>query len=178
MKTRRLLLLVVCLALPASAAAQSKSSSGSIHGHFFLYGAPAEPPGAGLDLSGVPRTSSTSLVHLGGGGEAAVGSGFGVGTDFGGIIHAAAGRTVETIALDAFYHARGQHPTRLDPYLAGGISGFFYDRQQRTGGLCAAAGVNYWLAPRRGYNVGLGVEIRQNLDPALTEVRVSVRLWQ
>jgi len=160
-------ILIAGVAWSTPAAAQSSTpSAGPVHGQFLFYAA----SGTG--------SSTSSLVHLGGGGEAAIRAGFGIGTEFGGIVLSGAARPIGTLAVNVSWHVRGQHPRFLDPYVSAGLGAYVKTPDGTHAGPTAAAGLTYWFGTHRGYQLGAGVELRQNRGLAFRELRFSIRLWQ
>jgi len=176
MTLRLLAALILGVWTSTPATAQPAADADGTHGQFFFFGAPARPPASDTSfLQPAPNAAVRTLVHLGGGGEAAIGR-FGLATEFGGILHTARG-TVGTISVYGAYHARGPHPLHADPFLSAGYSGLFAE-SQHANGIAASAGVNWWFAAHRGYHPGVGVEYKLSAGAAYRELRVSVRLWQ
>jgi len=173
---RTLALLISGVWMSTPAAAQQAGADHGTHGQFFFFVASARPPADERRfLEPAPNAASGTLVHLGGGGEAAIGR-FGIATEFGGIPHTSRG-TVTTLSAYGTYHFRNQHPPHADPFVTAGYSGLFAESKQHANGAGASAGVNWWFGPHRGYHPGVGVEYKV-AGADYREVRVSVRLWQ
>jgi len=170
----RLLLLIGLAVAAAGLAVPAEAQTTKIRGHFFFYIAPGQPASRDSSFLGRPQLkTNTPLVHFGGGGEGLVTNRFGVGTDFGGIPHATNAGSLDVLSVNGFYHAiGGDH--RVDPFLTAGVSGYFYDPNQKTARPNAGAGLNMHL----GHTVGLTVEVRQSFGSALREVRVGLAVWQ
>jgi hypothetical protein len=174
---RAVALLILGTWISTPAAAQPAPAGDGIHGQFFFFAAPARPPAdVGSFLQLAPNAARGTLVHLGGGGEAAIGH-FGVATEFGGIPHTSRG-TVTTLSAYGTYHVLSQHPLHADPFFTAGYSGLFADGKQHANGVAASAGINWWFAAHRGYHPGVGVEYKLGAGADYREIRVSVRLWQ
>ncbi len=159
------------------AAAQPAAPNHGDHGNFFFFVAAARPTASDTSfLQLTPNAAIGTLVHLGGGGEAAIGR-FGIATEFGGIPHTSRG-TVTSLSVYGAYHFRNQHPLHADPFVTAGYSGLFASSKQHAHGVAASAGVNWWFAAHHNYHPGLGVELRQSAGASYRELRVNVRLWQ
>ncbi|PWT81936.1 MAG: hypothetical protein C5B57_09550 [Blastocatellia bacterium] len=155
------------------------------HGHFFFFIAPATATSATRDV--VPRVgvpTHTTLVHAGGGGEGALGTRWGAGTDLGGLARARGKDTVASLSVNGFYHPLGQHRGHVDPYGVFGYGLLLGDSgRQALGAPHVGSGLTYWLPERRGYEFGLKLEFRsafrggpENLR--YREVRIGVGLWR
>lgn len=166
MKSAISLTLLACLLAGNPLAAQD-------HGHFFVFAAPANATSDSPD---------TTLFHVGGGGEGALGHVWGLGADFGGMAHTSGAGVVTTISANGFYHPLGQHHRRLDPYFIGGYGWFRAHGGGHTLGLPnVGGGVNYWLPEH--HNLGLKLEFRTGVPSgqenlSYREVRMGVTIWQ
>jgi hypothetical protein len=174
------LTLLVCLlgGAPSASAAEE-------HGHFFFFVAPG---GATSDARAVlPRAqvpANATLVHVGGGGEGALGNAWGIGTDVGGLARTRGVSAVTAISVNSVFHLLGQHHPSVDPYLTTGYGWLLGGRADPALGLPnLGGGMNYWLAEHHRYNLGFKLEYRGYLrvgqdSVTYREVRVGVTLWQ
>jgi hypothetical protein len=148
-----LLLMGYLLASACPAAAED-------HGQFFFFMAPGIATSATravVTRVGVP--THVTLIHVGGGGEAALGTVWGAGTDMGGLARTPGAGTVASLSVDGFYHPLGQHQRHVDPY---GVFGYGWlqgdSGQQALGAPHFGCGLTYWLPERRGYKLGFKLE--------------------
>ena len=164
--------------------AESAAGTGE-HGHFFLFAAPGTAtPEASAAITGVRTPANTTLVHVGGGGEATLTRVWGIGTDFGGLTPTRGAGTIASISVSAFVHPLPHDRLRLDPYLTLGYNWFVRDAtRQRLGAASAGGGLNYWITPPAQSRLGVKVEFRDYMRPGqdrlrFSEVRVGVCLSQ
>jgi hypothetical protein len=156
MRTRMILLFwLTAIWMAKTAAAQSASEE---HGNFFLF------------------VAGTPTVQIGGGGEAALSHRIGIASELGASRSQYPHRPMTMAGVDVSYHFAGHHPVHVDPYVAGGLGGYFSD-QNRHASTNFQAGLNYWFASHRNYNVGTGIEFRQRRD-GVREARITIKLWQ
>jgi len=157
MRTRMTLLFwLTATGMAAPAAAQAASEH---HGNFFLFAA------------------RTPTVQVGGGGEAALSHRIGIASELGASRSQYPRRLMTMAAVGVSYHFDGHHPAHVDPYVGGGLAGYFSDQGNRHASTSLQAGLNYWFAPRRNYNLGTGIEFRQRRD-GVREARITIKLWQ
>jgi hypothetical protein len=174
---------VIGLALSLCLRAGAVSAAGE-HGHFFVFAAPgAATSETRAVITGIQNPAGTTLVHVGGGGEAALGV-WGIGTDLGGLTRTRGAGTVTNISLNAFFHPFGQRQQRLDPYAGLGSSWFVRDSSHHAlNAANVAGGLNYWLRGSQAFRLGLKLEVRGYLRGGrerlrYQEVRVGVCLSQ
>jgi hypothetical protein len=96
-------------------------------------------------------TDNPSFEHVGGGGEALLFKGLGVGGELGAL--GRPGEGVGAFSIGPSYHFRRTlHQSKIDPFVEGGYTGTF-DGDVPTGAdklLNLAGGINYWLLRRMG----------------------------
>jgi hypothetical protein len=181
MMARRTIWLILIGYLLASAGPADADDDG----HFFFFIAPGTASSATRDV--VPRIgvpTHTTLVHAGGGGEAALGTRWGAGTDLGGLARTPGKDTVASLSVNGFYHPLGQHRGHIDAYGVFGYGWLLGNRgHQALGAPHVGSGVTYWLPERQGYELGLKLEFRsafrggpENLR--YQELRIGVGLWR
>ncbi|MGE5644332.1 MAG: hypothetical protein ACM336_00935 [Acidobacteriota bacterium] len=111
-------------------------------------------PGA---LTAGGRTPFT--LHLGGGGEFAIGKGISGGIEGGaiGLVHHYKDTVQGTASANAYYHFFHSSDARLDPFVTGGYSIFFRRGTQSLGNF--GGGLNYWIWK----TVAVRVEVRDHV---------------
>jgi hypothetical protein len=173
-----LLTLLTCLLVSAPLAAQD-------HGHFFFFVAPGDATSDSRAVAApIQVPTNATLVHVGGGGEGALGNAWGVGADFGGLARTRGVGVVTIISVDGFYHPLGQHHQRLDPYFMVGYGWFRGEGGGQTLSLPnLGGGLNYWLMDHHRYNLGFKLEFRSYVRGGqetvnYREARMGVTLWQ
>lgn len=108
---------------------------------------------------GVTSGSSTTFVNFGGGGEAFIKGGLGVGGEVGGYTPAQSfDEGFGILSVNAGYHVlKASKSGKIVPFASGGYSLFF--RSGTANGINFGGGVNYWFKDR----LGLRVEIRDHV---------------
>jgi hypothetical protein len=147
---RRLTFALWVLALtPALAFAQNAESR---RGQGYIFVAPG-----GTTTSG----STTGTLHLGGGGEAFVYKGLGIGAEIGYIAPMQSFKSgLGLLSVNGSYHFNSSDKTKkVVPFISGGYSLLF--RSGVANGFNVGGGVNWWMRDR----VGLRLEARDHIFP-------------
>ena len=151
------LIVLLLLAMPGLAAAQTSTSAG--HGYVFF--APGGATGRGF---------TTSTLNLGGGGEAFVAENFAVGSEIGALWPTENfGAALGLFSVNGAYHfGRSAEGRKAVPFVTGGYSLLF--REETSNLYNLGAGVDYWFREK----LGLRLEFRDHIwNPGTT-----VHLWQ
>ncbi len=144
MKKLALLLCVAFLA-PALVRGQEAQSKSVGHGYAFF------APGAGTTFS--CRSCTFGTLHLGGGGEATLYKGLGIGAEAGYLVPMRdTSSGIGLASLNGVYIFRRKGQARLEPFITGGGTVGF------TGGGAFAGinfggGVQYWMRKRIGLRI-------------------------
>lgn len=151
---RQAILLVSLLLLSLHVPARAQRS----HGYFFV------GPGASSNHG------ATSTIHIGGGGEAVLGKGIGIGAELGAL--GPTGDFAElfgVFSVNGSYHfVHGGDGGKFDPFATGGYTLFF--RSGSANLFNVGGGVNYWLHEK----IGLRLEFR---DQIRTPGRGTLHYW-
>jgi hypothetical protein len=91
------------------------------------------------------------LIHMGGGGEFAIGKGVAVGVELGAIgpKRHYTDNVMGLASANGYYHFRHSRDIRLDPFLGGGYSLTFRHGTANLGNL--GGGLNYWFTSTLGF---------------------------
>jgi len=158
---RRLCLVLLVIAIvPAFALAQEAKREHKGQGYVFV--APGGTAGCG--------GSTVALLHFGGGGEALLYKGLGVGAELGFLAPMQyLGDGIGILSVNGSYHFLNASATRkMIPFVTGGYSLAF--RSGAANGVNLGGGINYWLGER----LGLRVEFRTHS----TAGNFSCQMWQ
>ena len=138
MKTK---LLLISLGFAAMAAAQTS--------HGYVYVAPGALTSGGYNQA---------TLHAGGGGEAIIAKGIGVGAEVGYLGPTAyMGEGFGVFSANGYYHFIHRKDSKLDPFVTGGYTLFFRSGTANLANF--GGGVNYWFSR----HVGLRAEFRDHL---------------
>jgi hypothetical protein len=107
------------------------------------------------------RTSSGVTgfdIHMGGGGELALGKGVSAGIELGavGLRRDYTNSVQGVVSANGYYHFQSSHSARWDPFVTGGYSLFFRRGASNLGNF--GGGVNYWFAN----HVAVRLELRDH----------------
>jgi hypothetical protein len=95
---------------------------------------------------GLTSSGTTAFdIHMGGGGELAIGKGFSAGIEAGavGLRHDYTHSVQGVVSANGYYHFRPARDVRWDPFVTGGYSLFFRRGASNLGNF--GGGVNYWF---------------------------------
>jgi len=146
------LALLLCVAFLAPALVRGQESLSKSFGHGYAFFA----PGAATTFS--CRSCTFGTLHVGGGGEAILYKGLGIGAELGYLVPMEEmSQGFGLVSLNGVYVFRRGGKARVEPFLTGGgtvvISGGAY------GGINFGGGVHYWMRKR----VGLRIEFRDHV---------------
>ncbi len=146
---RTVVLGFILILIPAAARAQSSEGTKA---QASVFCAPGALTGGG---------ATTSTVHFGGGGEALVYKGLGVGAEIGYLTPwDSFGDGIGIFSANGSYNFFPRHgEKKLVPFVTGGYSLFF--RSGSANGFNFGGGVNWWLKPK----LGLRLEFRDQVWP-------------
>jgi len=129
MKSRLILLAFACVAVSAA-----QSSNG------YVFVAPG-----GVTCCG----STTTTLHIGGGGEGIIGKGFGVGAEIGALGPTQyLAESIGAFSANGYYHFIHAKDRKLDPFVTGGYTLLFRGGTANAGNF--GGGVNYWFSRHFG----------------------------
>lgn len=135
-----------------------------------------EPRAWGYGFGGVGGTSGNSVatLHVGGGGEALVYKGLGLGAEVGYVApFEAVGDGIGIFSTNVSYHfVKPQSNRKLVPFVTGGFSLAF--RNRASGGGNFGGGVQYWVRPRLGLRFEFRDHIFSSDTPHLYGFRVGL----
>jgi outer membrane protein with beta-barrel domain len=154
---RAFVLILVLFAAPCLALGQSSRSS---RGQGYLFAAPGGASGGG-----------GATLHFGGGGEALVYEGLGVGAELGYLAPVPAlDNGIGILSTNVSYHfARAN---AVEPFITGGYSLAF--RSGFSSGGNFGGGVNYWFAERAALRLEFRDHIFSSDSPHLYQFRVGL----
>ena len=143
----RYLVLACCLPAMLLIPAFARDPSEKLRANGYVFGAP-----------GVRADRGTATIQIGGGGEAYVYKGLGLGVDGGVMMVAECGGCRGTVlSLNGIYSFKSASRPKISPFISGGAS--LMPASDVPGGMNLGAGVQYWFRER----MGLRVEFRDHI---------------